>query len=422
MFRWSPPSSRDAGFRRRRPSARRRPPTRPPLSPKSNPPPQKQVEDPKRLLCLHGGSPSQLSRDALTEIARLREASASREAVVKLSRRNADARPFEQGGELPLEFMASKAQAGAFALASHSKKRPHNVVLGRMFDGRMLDCVELGVSAITPVQRFGGAAASVQAGNRPCVLFAGGGFDSDPALRAARSMLLDLLRGRQVGTLDLASLDRVVLALAPGAATGAAGAEAAAAGGGQPGAQQGQQQSLALRQYAIRLKKSGTPIPRVALVEIGPRLDFVVRRHRAAPSDLEREALRQPPKPKSKKVRSFASVFVFWSFFFCSVIFSSPRSRAPPADEPHAFKYSDTSCLRSLPRSFTGAREGSLSTPMLPYSDGRRAAFLSLFFFLLLVASLPFFLVVPLAPSSRQPRAPRYPATRHHLLNPHKTQ
>lgn len=250
--------------------------------------------------------------------------------MVKLSRRNADARPFEAGGELPLEFLAGKSHAGAFALASHTKKRPHNIVLGRLFDGRLLDCVELGVAGLAPVERFGGAAATVGAGNRPAVLFAGDGFDRDPALRGARSMLLDLLRGRQVGTLDLAALDRVVLALAPSSAA------SSGAGGGDNEQQQQQQQQaggqqpphLSLRQYAVRLKKSGTPIPRVALVEIGPRLDFVVRRHRAAPPDLEREAMRQPPKPKAKKVRVF---FVFgWLGWWCCC----RRRRAPCASTP----------------------------------------------------------------------------------------
>lgn len=186
------------------------------------------------------------------------------------------------------------------------------------------------MAALTPLERFGGAAAAVGAGNRPAVLFAGDGFDRDPALRAARSMLLDLLRGRQVGELDLAALDRVVLALAPSAASSWSSPELANGGeqqqqqAGQPASSQQQQPQLSIRQYAIRLKKSGTPVPRVALVEIGPRLDFVVRRHRAAPPDLEREAMRQPPKSKAKKVRR-CFLFLCW---FC---WSLSRTRRAPS-------------------------------------------------------------------------------------------
>lgn len=53
-----------------------------------------------------------------------------REAL-KLSRKNNDMRPFEPGGETHLEHLARKADCGMFVLDSHSKKRPHNLILGR---------------------------------------------------------------------------------------------------------------------------------------------------------------------------------------------------------------------------------------------------------------------------------------------------
>jgi hypothetical protein len=43
-------------------------------------------------------------------------------------------------------------------------------------------------------------------------------------------------------------------------------------------------------------------LPRVELVEMGPRLDLSVRRRRDAPPDLSKEAHRQP-KLTGKKVR-----------------------------------------------------------------------------------------------------------------------
>jgi ribosome production factor 2 len=57
-----------------------------------------------------------------------------------------------------------------------------------------------------------------------------------------------------------------------------------------------------LRQYTIKLKKSGTRVPRIVLKEMGPSLDLTVRRHRAAPAELEKEACKQPKLGK-KKVR-----------------------------------------------------------------------------------------------------------------------
>ena len=46
---------------------------------------------------------------------------------------------------------------------------------------------------------------------------------------------------------------------------------------------------------------AGTRVPRVELHEMGPSMDLEVRRSRAAPPDLEKEASRQP-KPAKKKV------------------------------------------------------------------------------------------------------------------------
>ena len=86
--------------------------------------------------------------------------------AVLFTRRNADVRPFEPGGEASLEFFADKADCGAFCLASHSKKRPHNLTLGRFFDRRLLDLLELGVERFRPLKAFGAVGTGVQAGNK----------------------------------------------------------------------------------------------------------------------------------------------------------------------------------------------------------------------------------------------------------------
>ena len=52
------------------------------------------------------------------------------------------------------------------------------------------------------------------------------------------------------------------------------------------------------------MKKSGTHVPRVELVECGPHLDLSVRRYQAAPEDLLREAMRQSTENKKKKEKN----------------------------------------------------------------------------------------------------------------------
>jgi len=50
--------------------------------------------------------------------------------------------------------------------------------------------------------------------------------------------------------------------------------------------------------YRVLLKKSGHPIPRVELDEIGPSLDLVMRRTHLASTDLYKEACKVPKATK----------------------------------------------------------------------------------------------------------------------------
>lgn len=56
-----------------------------------------------------------------------------------------------------------------------------------------------------------------------------------------------------------------------------------------------------LTHCALRLKKSGTIIPRMELVEVGPSMDLVMRRHRLPNDGLRKEAMKTSiDKPKKK--------------------------------------------------------------------------------------------------------------------------
>lgn len=84
---------------------------------------------------------------------------------VKYTRKNENVKPFEAGGEQSLEFYCNRSNCSLFCLASHTKKRPHNLVLGRMFDFHMYDALELGVTDYKGIKQFGSAATSAQVRN-----------------------------------------------------------------------------------------------------------------------------------------------------------------------------------------------------------------------------------------------------------------
>mmetsp|Transcript_41303 Transcript_41303/g.123318 ORF Transcript_41303/g.123318 Transcript_41303/m.123318 type:complete len:212 (-) Transcript_41303:3037-3672(-) len=153
----------------------------------------KLVEDAKRSLVLYGNQTSQRIKDVLTDLHKIK-----RTESVKYTRRNENVRPFEVGGEASLEFYARKGGCGLFALGSHSKKRPHNLVLGRIYDGHLYDAVELGVDEYESIASFGNRATGAHLGNKPAVVFVGEKFESHLPLKQLKSTLLDYFRGEQV--------------------------------------------------------------------------------------------------------------------------------------------------------------------------------------------------------------------------------
>jgi ribosome production factor 2 len=63
--------------------------------------------------------------------------------AISFSKKN-DIRPFED--TTSLEFWASKNDASLFVIGQDTKKRPDGITFVRMFDGRVLDMCEVGVT------------------------------------------------------------------------------------------------------------------------------------------------------------------------------------------------------------------------------------------------------------------------------------
>jgi len=60
--------------------------------------------------------------------------------------RKHDIQPFESRDEL--EALCKKTDASLFMFGSHNKKRPNNIVIGRTYEHKVLDMVELGINSI----------------------------------------------------------------------------------------------------------------------------------------------------------------------------------------------------------------------------------------------------------------------------------
>lgn len=172
------------------------------------------------------------------------------------------------------------------AFGSHSKKRPHNVTFVRTFSHRVLDMVEMGINPDTfrPMAAFKTAKPGV--GMKPLLGFSGAVFDEAESPYAnVKSMLLDFFRGETVQAVNVEGLQYMVHISA---------AEKTDAEPAPP---------VHLRVYLIKTLKSGQKLPRVEVEEMGPRVDFQIRRMREADADMMKEALKKPKalQEKTKK-------------------------------------------------------------------------------------------------------------------------
>ncbi len=214
----------------------------------------------KMCVMLHGGKSSQVLKSLITDLSVLKKGECH-----KMTRKNDGIRPFEGGGETSLEFFAQKADAGAFVLGTHQKKRPDCLTLGRFFDYHLFDMVELMVRNYKSMDEFGSVGKGAVLGSKPCMVFLGDRFETEPALVMAKNILMDIFRGKPASRINLKGVDRVIICTAL-------------------------EDAVMFRQCVIRYKKSGTRLPKCELEEMGPSFDFVVGRHQDPPPDVKKHA------------------------------------------------------------------------------------------------------------------------------------
>ncbi|CAG5027913.1 unnamed protein product [Parnassius apollo] len=229
----------------------------------------KPIEGPKQCIFLQGRNPSERTRKLLKDIYDLKKPDAA-----FLSRKN-DFVPFEDSSLI--EKMCYKKEAALFGVGSHSKKRPHNIILGRTFNYGILDMIELGADKYKAMSEFHNM--KVLAGLKPCLLFNGPAWDLNQDLKRLKSLFTDFFHREKVESIRLQGLEHALSFTAT------------------------DDGCIYFRSYRILLKKSGQRTPRVELEEIGPSIDFKLRRSKLASDDLYKEACKIPKelKPITKK-------------------------------------------------------------------------------------------------------------------------
>lgn len=165
-------------------------------------------ENPKSTLLIRGLSTS----GVITEL--LRDLYIVKKPFAKHFSRKNEIRPFEDPSSL--EFFSLKNDAALFAFGSHSKKRPHNLVLGRTFDHQLLDMCELAITNFQGLAAFAKTARPKEISSRPLMLFDGDGFEHNENLSKLRNLLLDFFRGAPADKVNLRGIDHAIVCTAVG--------------------------------------------------------------------------------------------------------------------------------------------------------------------------------------------------------------
>ncbi|EFO62389.1 Brix domain containing protein [Giardia lamblia P15] len=155
------------------------------------------VENNKNTIFLSGSTANKDCNDLLRDLLSMRAPMGVRRRF-----RDREANPFVDASEL--EFLSQRVDCSLFCTGTSSKKRPSNIVIGRMFDGQVLDMVELGIDlylGLTDIH-----SPKPQFGTKPALIFEGDLWSNDTIFEGCKSIFMDFFRGPTVTAMAHASL------------------------------------------------------------------------------------------------------------------------------------------------------------------------------------------------------------------------
>ncbi|KAL1678624.1 Brix domain-containing protein [Schizophyllum commune] len=245
----------------------------------------KPVEDARTAVFVKGTHTGEVLNHAMKDLMALK-----RPDAVSFSKKNI-VHPFEPQGTQSLEFWAQKNDASVFLVGQTSKKRPNNLTFVRMYDYRVLDVIEVGVDKFVPMSDF--KTPKSTPGHKPLMHFASELFDTHPRFVQLKSMLMDFFNGEEIESICLKGLEHVIsvsCAPTPPGLNTTSTTDPSTSSASAPEALP----KVHLRVFTTKLLNSGTRVPRVELVPMGPSLDLSLRRHQPPDAELMKQALKRP--------------------------------------------------------------------------------------------------------------------------------
>jgi ribosome production factor 2 len=217
------------------------------------------------------------------------------------------------GGTQSLEFLMTKNDCSLYAMATHNKKRPNNLYIGRTFDRQLLDSAELGIKYYKGAMKGTGDGNDIpkkRIGSKPLLLFLGDIWQNVTDYINLRNLLIDFYRGDVVDKLVVSGLDHIIVFTAAELPSSFSGAKPLSF----PGQNGSSNIQIHQRTYCLQLKKNpnassdGASVPIPCLTSSGPDLDFVLRRTLWADTELASAARVQPRSSTKKRLGPSSSI------------------------------------------------------------------------------------------------------------------
>lgn len=105
-------------------------------------------------------------------------------------RNSHDIQPFEEVSRI--ESMSEKYDCSLFALGSHQKKRPDNLILGRLYAHKILDMFEFAVQNFKAIQEF--KSYDITSQLKPIIVFQGEQFEFSEKHKRLKNFLQDFFQ------------------------------------------------------------------------------------------------------------------------------------------------------------------------------------------------------------------------------------
>lgn len=230
----------------------------------------KNQENRKQSLFIKGRKVSQDLSAFYEELAKFRH------GEIKRYSRNNDILPFEDYSDI--EQFCKKNYCSLFTFFSHNKKRPMDVIFGRLFNYHMMEMYEFGVTNLItsdPKQPNHLPKAEYDSGAIPALIFQGDQWETEFA--PIRSVFMDFFVGDLKGTITEDQIQHALVFTI---------------------VQQGEQSTILVRHYQVHQGKPGSDS---TLTLASPSFDLVPRRSQLPDEQLMKSALEKAVVNKKKK-------------------------------------------------------------------------------------------------------------------------